>query len=410
MRVNPKLPLALVLAAGLGGCSRNHVESGEIRASAPADPVVSAAKVSRTSVSTDLVLTAEFIPYQEIDVMAKEAGYIKSIGVDIGDRVLAGQKLAELEIPEMQDSLNRADAGVDAANADVATARNDLDRAKAAYDIAHLSYIRILEVARREPGLVPQQAVDEAHSKELGAEAQLSAARSALDSAQRKVAMSKADQSRWLTLQKYTLITAPFTGVITKRYANTGAMIQQGTSSSTQAMPVVRLSQNDLLRLVLPVPEPAVPGIHIGEPVHVTVSSLHETFPGRVTRFETKISTATRTMDAEVDVPNPNYTLIPGMYADVDLTTAEHKDVLSVPAEAVEGSGDSARVFQVQPDGTIHVVSVRTGLSNARVVEVQSVELKEGDDVVTGSRASLKEGDRVDPRIVDMNAVSAAKQ
>jgi RND family efflux transporter MFP subunit len=401
--------LLILLSVACVACSRYHGQPDEAHAAVSTVTVVPVAKVARTTLSTDLVLTAEFIPYQEIDVMAKEAGYVKSIGVDIGDRVQTGQKLAELEIPEMQDSIVRAGASVEAADADVTTARNDLDRAKAAYDIAHLSYTRILEVSKKEPGLVPQQEVDEARSKELGAEAQLSAAKSSLDSAQRKVAMSKADQARWLTLQKYTVITAPFTGVITKRYANTGAMIQQGISSSTQAMPVVRLSQNDLLRLMLPVPESAVPGIRIGEPVDVTVNTLNRTFPGRVTRFEAKISTATRTMDTEVDVPNPGYVLIPGMYADVDLTTVEHKNVLAVPVEAVDGSADSARVFTVRASGSIHLVAIHTGLTSARMIEVESVELKEGDAVVVGSRASLKEGDHVQPREIDSSAGSELK-
>ena len=140
---------------------------------------------------------------------------------------------------------------------------------------------------------MPQQEVDVAHSKQLETAAQMSAAESNLDTAQRKLTMAKADQARWATMEKYTLISAPFTGVITKRYANTGAMIQQGTSSDTQAMPVVRLSQNSLLRLMLPVPESAVPSVHIGETVQVTVAALEKSFPGRVTRFEEKVSTAT---------------------------------------------------------------------------------------------------------------------
>lgn len=401
-------PLNALLIAALGAtlisCSRSHAEPPEVHAASSSATYVSVGKVTRTTLSANLVLTAEFIPYQEIDVMAKEAGYIKSISVDIGDRVQAGQKLAELEIPEMQDSIAHAGAAVEAADADVTTARNDLDLAKAGYDIAHLSYTRILEVSKREVGLVPQQDVDEAHSRELSAEARLSAAKSSLESAQRKVAISKADQSRWRTLEKYTVITAPFTGVITKRYANTGSMIQQGISSSTQAMPVVRLSQNDLLRLMLPVPESAAPGIQIGERVEVTVNSLHRMFPGRVTRFETEISTATRTMDTEVDVPNPNYVLIPGMYADVDLTTAEHKGVLSVPVDAVDSTGDSARVFTVRRSGIVHIVPVHTGLSGARLVEIEPGNLNEGDEVIIGSRASLKEGDKVTPEVVEMGA------
>jgi RND family efflux transporter MFP subunit len=402
--------LVPVLAASLISCSHSHNEPLEVHAAGSPVIVVPVVRATRSTLSTDITLTAEFIPYQEIDVMAKEAGYIKSITVDVGDRVKAGQRLAELEIPEMQDSVTRAGAAVEAADADVTTARNDLARAKAAYDIAHLSYARILDVSKREPGLVPMQDVDEAHSKELGAEAQVSAATSTLEAAERKVAMSKADQSRWLTLQKYTVIAAPFTGVITKRYANTGAMIQQAISSSTQAMPVVRLSQNDLLRLILPVPESAASGVHIGEPVDVAVSSLHKTFPGRVTRFATKISTATRTMDTEVDVPNPDYVLIPGMYADVDLITAQHRNAVTVPVEAVDGSGDSARVFVVQPSGTIHIIPIRLGMSGAHAMEVEKGDLKEGDEVVIGSRASLKEGDKVQPKMIDLGDGSGSKQ
>lgn len=389
------------LAGGLLSCARGNGEaeaSGGVTTNSSETLVVPVAKVGRSTLSTDLVLTGEFLPYQEIDVMAKEAGYIKSIGVDIGDRVKAGQKLAELEIPEMQDDITHANAAVEASEADITTARNDLARAKAAFDIAHLSYTRILEVSKREVGLVPQQEVDEAHSRELGAEAQVSAAISTLDAAQRKTSMSKADQARWLTLQKYTVISAPFTGVITKRYANTGAMIQQGISSDTQAMPVVRLSQNDLLRLILPVPESAVPGIRIGETVDVTVNSLQKTFPGRVTRFENKISMATRTMDTEVDVPNSDYILIPGMYAEVNLRLKQSKNALTVPIDAIDEAGSSPTIYAVQ-DSTVRIVPVTTGIRTAVEEEVRS-GIQEGDLVIIGRHTGLKEGQRVRTRLM----------
>src|SRR4029078_12536105 len=92
-------------------------------------------------------------------------------------------------------------------------------------------------------------------------------------------------------------VPAPFTGVLTKRYADTGSMIQAGTASSIQAMPLVRLSENSLLRLILPVPESAVPTVHIGQQVEVRVSALNRTFSGRVTRFDQKVALATRTMN-----------------------------------------------------------------------------------------------------------------
>ena len=165
-------------------------------------------------------------------------------------------------------------------------------------------------------------------------------------------------------------------------------------------MPVVRLSENGLLRLALPVPESAVPLIHLGEPVDVQVSALNRSFPGRVARFADRVDQSTRTMKTEVDVPNPTLVLVPGMYAEVDLVTEQRKNVLSVPVEAVDGSGSSARVFTVQPSGAIQIVPVRLGIETARRIEIRSGDLKEGDDVVVGSRSGLKAGSKVQPKVI----------
>ncbi len=330
MKIQRYLPLFVLctyFALIASSCGReSETSAASVAASPDANTtIVPVVAVSRSNLASNLVLTGEFIPYQEIDVMAKEAGYIKSIRVDIGDHVRTGQLLAELEIPEMQDDMQRAAANAEAADADIATARGNLTRAQSAHDLAELSYKRILDVSEKEPGLIPQQEVDVAHSRELETAAQVVAAEANLQTTQRKLAAAQADQSRWATLQKYTVITAPFTGMITKRYANTGAMIQQGTSSDTQAMPVVRLSQNDLLRLMIPVPESAVGSVRVGSTVEVTVASLGRTFPGRVTRSEGKLALNTRTMNTEIDVPNRDYTLVPGMYAQVDLHTEQSR-------------------------------------------------------------------------------------
>jgi RND family efflux transporter MFP subunit len=394
----------------ISSCTRKTEggESDHASATPPTTTIVPVTNVVRSNLADNLMLTGEFIPYQEIDVMAKEAGYIKAIKVDIGDHVHAGEFLAELEIPEMQDDLARAAAGVQAAEADIAKAQGDLTRAQSTYDIADLSYRRIADVAKKEPGLVPQQEVDVAHSKQLENSAQVAAAQSNLETAQRKLSMAKAEQARWTTLQKYTVITAPFTGIITKRYANTGAMIQQGTSSDTQALPVVRLSQNNLLRLILPVPESAVPSVHLGETVQVSVSALQKSFPGRVTRFEDKVSTSTRTMNTEVDVPNPDYVLVPGMYAEINLHLRQSKEVLTVPLDAVEESNDSARVYTVR-DSTIHIVPVQTGLKTARQQEIRS-GLTEGDQVIVGRHTGLEEGQKVQPKVVSFEEPVTAPQ
>ena len=322
------------------------------RHAADETPTVAVVKATRADLSNALLLTAEFEPFQEIDVMAKVSGYIRQINVDIGDRVREGQLLATLEIPEMQDDLTRAAAAIEEATAELATARDELQRAESAHDMAHLSYSRILDVSKKEPGLVPQQEVDEVHSRDLVAEAQVSAAKSHITANEQRIRVSQAEQGRFKTLYQYAVITAPFTGVVTKRYANTGSLIQAGTASQTQAMPVVRLSENSLLRLALPVPESAVPLIHLGEPLDVRVSALKRTFPGRVARFADKVDQSTRTMKTEVDVPNPTLALVPGMYAEVDLITEQRRHVLSVPVEAVDGSGNSTRVFVVRSSGT----------------------------------------------------------
>jgi RND family efflux transporter MFP subunit len=266
-----------------------------------------------------------------------------------------------------------------------------------------------LDVSKREPGLVPQQEVDEVHSRDLVAEAQVSAAKSHITVCQQRIRVSQAEQAHVKTLFQYAVIAAPFTGVVTKRYANSGSLIQAGTASQSQAMPVVRLSENGLLRLALPVPESAVPLIHLGEPVDVKVSAMNRTFPGRVARFSDRVEQSTRTMKTEVDVPNPTLVLVPGMYAQVDLVTEQRRDVLAVPVEAVDGSGSAARVFTVQPSGTIQIVSVRLGIETAQQIEIRSGDLKEGDQVVVGSRAGLKDGNRVQPKVISLSGGSTPK-
>ncbi len=171
-------------------------------------------------------------------------------------------------------------------------------------------------------------------------------------------------------------------------------MIQAGTASQTQAMPVVRVSQNNLLRLILPVPESSVPQVSLGREVRVRVPTLNRTFTGRVARFTDKLQLSTRTMDTEVDVPNPSLSLIPGMYAEVDLQLQEHPGVLTAPPDAIDGTGANARVFVVDSQNTLHIVPVQVGIETARSVEIRE-GVKDGDLLVAGRRAGLKEGDRV---------------
>ena len=399
----------ILLSALVASCTRSSAEMQHAGEGASI-PTVAAARTARTDLSSDLTLTAEFEPFQEVDVMAKVSGYLRDINVDIGDRVHTGQLLATIEIPEMEDDLARASAAIDEANADLTTARDELKRAGFAYDIAHLSYGRILDVAKREPGLVPQQEVDEAQARDLEAEAQVASAKSRINAGEQRIRVAKADQARVKTLQQYTLITAPFDGVITKRYANVGSMIQTGTASQTQAMPVVRLSENGLLRLILPVPESVVAGIRLGQDVMVSVSAINRTFSGRVTRFADTLQLATRTMDTEVDVPNPGLVLIPGMYAEVRLTLQRHENALTVPMDAIDAAGaNSQRAFVIDGAQTVHVVNITTGLETSERVEILS-GLQDGQTVVVGRHADLREGERVRPKFSDFDSAGGSRK
>jgi RND family efflux transporter MFP subunit len=360
-------------------------------------PTVPTATAEPANMTNELVLTAEFTPYQDVDVMSKVAGYVKNIRVDIGDHVREGDLLATLEVPELQDEMAKATAGLAAAQANIITARAAVTRAEAGANIAHLSFQRIQDVSVKQPGLVPRQEVDVAEAHNLEAAAQLASAQSALQSAQESKTGAESELSRAKAMLQYATIRAPFTGVITKRYANTGSMIQAGISSQTQAMPVVRLAENSLLRLTLPVPVSAVSDIHNGDSVNVNVTTLNRSFPGKITRFSDSLQFSTRTMDTEVDVPNHDGTLVPGMYAEVHLHLATHPNVLSVPVDAVEGLGTTVQHVYAVRAGELHLVAVTTGLQTPTRVEILS-GLRRGDQVVVGRHSGLSDGEQVTPR------------
>lgn len=379
---------AVAICSGLvAGCSARAVPA----VSAPFVPVAS---VSYANLQNNLVLTAEFHPYQEVDVMAKVAGYVQEINVDIGDHVRRDQVLATLEVPEIQDDVARAKAGEAAAEADVITAQASVQRVRVAAGIAKVSFERIEDVATKDRGLVPKEDVDVAQSREAEAAAQLDSAVSALKAAEDRKAEADSEYSRATAMVEYATIRAPFAGVITKRYANTGSMIQAGISSETQAMPVVRLAQNDLLRLILPVPVSDAGEVRDGEPVDVNVVSLGRWFRGRVTRYADSVQFSTRTMNTEVDVSNPGGSLIPGMYAEVHLHLGTRRHVLSVPLDAVDGIGTTAEQVWLVRGGVVHLTPVTTGLETSTRIEILT-GLKPGDSVVVGRHGGLSDGEQV---------------
>lgn len=363
-------------------------------ANASESKVVPVVKVGREDLQTDVTLQAEFVPYQDIAVHAKVSGYVNIIRVDIGDRVKTGDLLATLEIPELQDNINKAKASLLATEQEIA-------RAQADYGNLNLIYERLADVAKAHPNMVAQQDLDTAKSKEVAAEGALGAAKQHRDEAE-------AELGRLNTLAGYERITAPFDGIITKRFADVGSLIQAGTSSNTQALPLVQLAQDSLLRLRFPVPEAQTPLIEDGKKVDVTVPALNKTFVGTVTRYAWQINRSTRTMTTEVDIENPQGTIKAGMYAYVKLPLQVANQALAVPLQALT-IGDNPTVFALTEDGTLQERKVTVGIRTPDTAQILG-GLEEGDVVVVGNRAGLVAGQKVEPKFVELPKVKLAQE
>ena len=390
--------LVATLAAGFAACSGSG--NGRVQASALA-VTVGVTKVVRKSLGREITLSSELVPFQEIDVYAKESGYVKKLLVDYGTHVKAGQVMAILEIPELEAQLQEDQAEIKNATNQVSRAQHELYRYQAQYKALHLQYTRLNGVFESQPGIVAQQDLDDAQGKDLAASAQVDAGQAALEAAQSQLSVARAKLAHDQSLFDYSKITAPFSGVVTERYANLGTLVQAGTSSSTQAIPIAKLSQDDLFRLVIPVPESYVRFIHVGDHVDVRVPSLNRTFPGKVARFSVDVKEETRTMHTEVDVPNPGRLLMPGLYADADVTLEHKEDIPTVPLQALNHEGDKTTVFVVNTNGEIEDRPVSLGIQTASDAEVVA-GLREGEQVVVSDRGGLTPGEKVRPQVVQI--------
>jgi RND family efflux transporter MFP subunit len=392
--------LLLSLLAGLSGCSSSqNVRAGAVPGQEAA-VTVGVIPITRKPIVRQLTLSSELVPFQEIDVFAKEAGFVKQLLVDYGTRVKPGQLMAVLEIPELEAQLQQDAAAAKSASDQVMHAQNEITRLEAERNVYHLAYTRLKGVSDSRPGLVAQQELDDAQGKDLALEAQIEAAKATLQVAMGQLEAAKARQERTSVLFDYSRITAPFEGVVTQRYANFGTLMQTGTVSATNVIPLVRLSEDDKFRLVIPVPESYVKYVRIGDAVQVRVTSLDKVFPGKVTRFSTDVTMDTRTMHTEVDVPNPSRILMPGLYAEATLKLEGRNDALVVPLQAVNHSGNQTTVFVVDTSNHLVERTVKLGLQTPSEAEVLE-GLNQGDRVVVSDRSGLKVDTLVKPQVVE---------
>jgi RND family efflux transporter MFP subunit len=345
--------MVIVAGAVIGLRSVNGSRAPVAVASPPPVPAA-VVLVRRRDLSKTLSVVAELRPWNVVNIYAKQSGYLKQISVDYGSRVSAGETIATLDLPEQQAAYQQAEAS---------------------YKLARVDYDRILAVVHTQPGLIAAADVDKA-------EAAFEEAKDARD--------------QDAALLDYANISAPFSGVVSKRYADPGALIQAGTSTGTE--PVVQLSDDYVLRLVVEVPEANVEKIAVGTPVDVTIQSTGQVIHGAVARFSYDVHEDTRTMHTEVDIPNAALGLKPGMYASATFVLQHRDRVLAVPPQAVSQSGTQSNVWIVGSDDRIEQRTVTTGLATADWVEITG-GLRLGDRVFFGNRSTLAVGDRVRPKV-----------
>jgi len=400
----PGVALAAILV--VAGCRSGGRGSD---ANAAETPSATVAAVSRGSIFHNLSLAGQFQPYQEIEVHAKVSGYIRHIYVDIGDRVRQGQVLAVLEVPELDAQLRGTVSELARSKDEITRAQHEVARAESEHSSLHSDYKRLKQASAAQPGLIAEQELDDAQSKDLASEARVDSAKSALAAAIQQSESAKADNERVGDLSNYTRVTAPFDGVVVWRSADTGALIQAGTSSDTQSLPIVKLSQSNLLRLRLPVPEDAVAFIHDGAIVTVNVDAVHRAFQGKVVRFTRNLDPATRTMETEIDVENKNLSLTPGMYANTTLELERHDNVLTIPVQALIRNGNQQSVLVVDANRRVQNRNIVTGLEGSNLVEVKS-GLAEGDLVITGGQANYQPGETVATNVQQTSGTDTSEE
>ncbi len=389
------LGLLALVCATLSGCG-----SGKSAAESANAPVVPVVVAHRQNLSSQLSIAAEFQPYQEVNVYAKVSGYIQKLYVNWGAHVQQGQLLAVLEIPELQQQLEQDDANTKKSEQDLERAKEELNRAASAYNVAHLTYTRLAEVQKSRPELVAQEEIDVAQGKDEEASASESSAKDGLAASQQELAASKAAMEKDRALFAYSRITAPFAGVVTEIDAYTGALLPAGTSSNKGDQMLCHLSQVDLLRLVIPVPERVVADLRVGANVAVRVSAINKRFAGKVALFSGQIDPQTRTMYTEVDVPNPNYEIVPGMYATVEVPLHTVQSALSLPVQAVQTSSEtSGTVLVVDSSNRIQKRDVTLGVEGANEIEVLS-GLSDNERVVFGEQSQYEPEELVTPRVI----------
>jgi len=362
--------IAFLLGLTLLCCGCAHDQT----ARAPQAPSVLVAPPQRGPIARTLTLPGDLAGFYQSTLYAKVTGYLRTISVDKGDWVKEGQVLAVIEVPELGERLERA--------------RADMQVQKITYD-------RLQQVWKSDPRLIARQDVDVANGKYQEAKAQL---------------------DELSALEDYTKIVAPFDGVITARFVDPGALIRaSGGSGGSNAEPgaggnqsaVVSEAMISEMRTYVYAPQGVIGFIQRGTPAQLTVQDFPgKVFSGTVTRFATALDLSTRTMLTEVDIPNPERQLYPGMYANVTLQLENHPEAIQVRDSAVASGPDGSYVYVVS-NGVLERVPVTTGIRSGTSVEIVS-GLKGSEEVVSALDPGLSDGQAVKAIVERSNTNNAA--
>jgi RND family efflux transporter MFP subunit len=352
-------------------------------------PRMAVMHVSRGSNANELKLPGTMQPITEAPILARADGYLKKRVVDIGDRVKAGQVLAEIDAPELDQQLRQGEAAVEQAQAAVEQAQANLEQGKANRDLAQITADRWKALFAR--GVVPRQDSDQYQAQFAAQNANVQALEKAVSAQRSNVTAAKANLARLQEIQNYRIVKAPFEGVITVRNVDAGALVSAGNTL------LYRIAQTETLRTYVNVPQASANSVHVGQPAVLTVSNFPgRSFRGTVTRTAKALDPATRTMLVEVDVPNGDGALFPGTYSDVDLSASRSNPPLVLPANAIIFRNDGAQVAIVQADGTIHLQKVVVGRDYGDRVEIFQ-GLAEGTTIIAAPGDSAREGAKIIP-------------
>jgi RND family efflux transporter MFP subunit len=362
----------------LWGMSHKNTDKSEVKkANRDLATIVTVAHPRWAGRSNSLTLPGELSPYLQTFIYSRTSGTLKQRYVDIGDHVRAGQLLATVEVPEIDQELMQAKAAL-------AQSVSSAFEQKTRVDLAKITWDRWQKNA--EGGGVSQQDVDQRKADYVTSKA-------AYNVSQSVIAQNKANIRRILALQNYKNITAPFSGIITARTIDAGANIVGGGSSTSTNL--FTIAQIDRLRIFVNVPQANVDGIKIGLPAEIRLPEQpKKTYHGRIARTARVVDATSRTMKAEVDLPNPGYVLSPGRYAQVTLVIPQATPAILLPNTVLIINSEGTHVMLVLPDNTLKYIPVTPGRDNGEDVEILN-GLKINDVVVTNATDSLKVGQKV---------------